>query len=353
MVNSKEELIYEMHVKGFSFTNTNVPKYKRGKFLGVSDKWSVKHLKSLGVTAVQLMPIFKSVDNTYWHYGSSSWMLHNAQYGSLRDFKLMVKQLHSAGIKVILDVVYNNVHGFKKPLPEGIYTYDWDVSGTGNTVDVKKSLPVIEASMQYWFNELQVDGMRFDLCNILAREGGNFNPEAEFFEMTKQFEDKLLIAEPWDCGEVSQGRYPEHFLELNGWFRDCVLSGKEYSESSLLPSKRSVNFLTCHDNFTLEDFVSWDDKQNLDNGEDNRDGGSTEFSYNHGTNGVTDDPRVLQARKEHKAWLQKQLSGSTGHKMIFMGDELNLCNSKNGNNNSYKMDNPTGWLNWENYKENK
>ena len=259
--------------------------------------------------------------------------------------------MHTAGIKVVLDVVYSNVHGFKTPLPDGVYTYDWDVSGTGNTVDVKKTLPVIEASMKYWLNDMKVDGMRFDLCNICGREGGNFTPEAEFFEMTKQFKGKLLIAEPWDCAEVSQGRYPEHFLELNGWFRDCVLSGKEYTESSLLPAERSVNFLTCHDNHTLEDFLSWDSKQNLENGEDGRDGGSTEYNYNHGVNGVTDNPVILQSRREHKAWLQKQLMESDGHKMILMGDELNLCNSMAGNNNGYLLDNPKGWLNWEDYKD--
>ena len=313
MNTAKEEIIYELHVKGFSHTNTNLPKTKRGKFLGVSDDFSIKHLKSLGVTSVQLMPVFDSSDGTYWHYGSCSWMKLNESYGSLTDFKLMLKQLHSVDIKVILDVVYNNSHGFNnKEAENGIYNYAWDVSGCGRTVDVKKSLPAIEASMKYWLNEIGVDGCRFDLCNILGREGGNFKPEAEFFEMTKQFKDKMLIAEPWDVAEVSQGRYPDHFWELNGWFRDCVLSGHDYVESSLLPAKRSVNFITCHDNKTMED-----------------------KTYGH---------------KDHKDWLRKKLMESKGHKMILMGDEESLCNSMNGCGNGYMLDNELGWLNWKDYK---
>ena len=349
--NTKYETIYELHVKGFSVTNKNIPKYKRGKFLGVSDTWSIAHLKSLGVTVVQLMPVFDSEDGTYWHYGSCSWTRLNNEYGTLRGFKKMVKQLHSEGIKVVLDVVYNNIHGFKHEADSvGIHTYDWDVSGVGRTVDVKKSLPVIEKSMKYWLNDIGVAGMRFDLANILGREGGNFNQDADFFEMTKQFKGKMLIAEPWDCAEVSQGKYPEHFWELNGWFRDCVLSGNVYEESSLLPAHRSVNFITCHDNFTLEDFVSYDKKYNLENGEDDRDGGSTEYSCNHGEEGVSTNSVVLKGRKEHKNWLRKQLNNCKGHKMILMGDEESLCNSMGGNNNAYRLDNEKGWLNWKDYK---
>lgn len=335
-------IIYEAHVKGLTALNNNVPQWKRGKFLGVCDDWMINHMKSLGVDAIQLMPVFDSVE-TYWGYDTCDWFNLNPKYGDLDEFKIMVETLQNNGIAVILDVVYNHYHGKTK----GVYWYDWDVSGCGNTVDVKKSLPVIMESMEYWLRTVGVDGMRFDLANILGREGGNFNPQAEFFkECEKRFLDKILIAEPWDCAEYSLGRYPENWLELNGRFRDDVRDGDEYNwATSPIEAHRSVNFITCHDGFTLADLVSYGRKHNHSNGEDNRDGCDNNRSWNHGVEGHTYNEDVIQKRQEHRDWLWEQLMTSPGHKMILAGDEVN--NTQFGNNNTYCQDNPLGWVIWE------
>jgi len=331
-------IIYECHVKGLTAINPHVATEHRGTFLGVSDDWMIAHLKSLNVDAVQLMPVFDS-HGTYWGYDPVSWFELNPKYGTLFQFMQMLGRLHDAGIKVILDVVYNHTHG-KMP---GVEYYDWDVTGCGNTVDVCKSLPTIMKSMRFWLRTIGVDGMRFDLANVLGREGGNFNPDAEFFTATKEFDDKILIAEPWDCAEYSLGRYPGHWLELNGAFRDCVRGGREY-RGSHVQAHRSVNFITCHDGFTLEDFVSYNHKHNEANGECNRDGCDDNKSFNHGIEGPTDDAKVLASRKEHKAWLMRQLMQSKGHKLILSGDEVG--NTQYGNNNAYNQDNDIGWVKW-------
>lgn len=333
-------IIYECHVRGLTKINFNIPEEKRGTFLGVSDPWMINHLKSLSVDAVQLMPVFDSV-GTYWGYDPCSWMELNTEYGTLSDFKRMLDELHCAGIKVILDVVYNHTYG---KLPD-VYYYDWDVTGCGNTVDVPRSLKAIQRSMDFWLDDIGVDGMRFDLANVLGREGGDFNPDTKFFKWTEKFAGrKILIAEPWDCAEYSLGRYPEHWWELNGKFRDAVRQGHEYKEGIDIPIHRSVNFVTCHDGFTMEDLVSYNSKHNFQNGENNRDGSDCNYSYNNGVEGFTTDELTLHKRHLHKKYLRERLQSSKGHKLILAGDEVD--NTQFGNNNAYCQDNPLGWVIW-------
>lgn len=335
-------VIYEAHVRGLTMLNNDVAPEHRGKFLGVSSPWMIEHYKRLGVTHVQLMPVFSS-KGTYWGYDPTSWFTLNRNYGTIIEFIAMLKELHANGIGVILDVVYNHTHS----RIDGAFYYDWDVTGCGNCVDVKASLKAIISSMRYWMLEIGVDGMRFDLANVLGREGGNFNPEAEFFKEAKRFSDagKLLIAEPWDIAEYSLGRFPSDWLELNGSFRDQVRSGHMY-RGSALPDSRSVAFITCHDGFTLNDLVSYNYKHNLANGENNRDGCNDNKSYNFGVEGPTDDETILHRRELHKDWLMKNLVDCNHAAILILaGDEVS--NSQNGNNNAYNQDNPTGWINWD------
>lgn len=335
-------VIYEAHVKGLTASNTNIQSQHRGKFLGVCDPWMISHLKRLGVDCIQLMPVFAS-KGTYWGYDPVSWFRLNPAYGTISEFRTMVSTLHDHGIEVILDVVYNHTADtFEDPV---VY-YDWNVTGCHNTVDVRNSLRTIINSMDYWLFEVGVDGMRFDLANVMGREGGNFNPCARFFFETEVYINagKILIAEPWDCAEYSLGRFPSGWLELNGKFRDTVRSGHQYHGSEL-PSCRSVNFITSHDGFTLQDLVSYNHKHNHDNGEDNRDGEDHNLSWNHGVEGHTTDPNIIRARQEHKRWLVEQLMTSdSAAKMIRAGDEC--MNSQNGNNNAYCQDNEIGWVTW-------
>lgn len=332
-------IIYEAHVRGLTMANPNVAERHRGKFLGVCDDWMISHMKSLGVDAIQLMPIFDS-HGTYWGYDPVSWFDLNPRYGTLNDFLFMRAKLQDNGIKVILDVVYNHTHGKM----DGVSYYDWDVSGCGNTVDVKHSLSMIMDSMHLWLSLHHVDGMRFDLANIMGREGGNFNPEATFFSQVETwFPHKILIAEPWDCAEYSLGRYPEHWLELNGQFRDVVRGGSSYTHN-ILPPERSVDFITCHDGFTMWDLVSYNEKHNWANGEDNQDGCDNNQSYNHGVEGITTDISILKSRWDHVEWMKSELMNSPGHKLILAGDEV--LNTQFGNNNTYCQDNEVGWVTW-------
>lgn len=340
-------LIYEAHVKGLTKLNHHVKEENRGKFLGVSDPWMIQHYKRLGVTHVELMPVFDS-RGTYWGYDPVSWFDLNPEYGTIAEFKLMLKELHKAGIKLILDVVYNHTYRTQP----GVKYYDWNVTGCWNTVDVKSTLELILDSMEYWMISVGIDGMRFDLANVMGREGGNFNPNAEFFIRSKRYSNlgKLLIAEPWDCSEYSLGRFPDNWLEWNGEFRDTVRKGHIY-HGSQLPDHRAVNFITCHDGFTLQDFVSYNEKHNHANGEDNRDGCDRNYSWNHGVEGPSDDPKVISNRNQHKDWLIRQLmtSGAIA-KLMLAGDEVD--NTQFGNNNAYNQDNEVSWIKWDDAKIN-
>lgn len=352
-VRVRRRIIYEAHVRGTTMLNFNLPAELRGKYLGMSHPLMIAHLKKLKVTTVQLMPVFAS-KGTYWGYDPVSWTELNPLYGTLEEFKQMISEFHKNGIEVILDVVYNHtappdnecsnprwITKNEGPI-KGVKYYNWDVTGCGNTVNVKESLPVIMESIDYWLRDIGVDGMRFDLANVLGREGGDFNINAEFFKLMEQYSDKILIAEPWDCSEYSLGRYPNNWLELNGKFRDATRQGYQYKEGTHLPVHRGVNFVTCHDGFTLEDLVSYNNKHNHSNGENNRDGCNNNNSYNFGVEGQTRDHNIKHARTVHKYWLNKQMMDSKGHVLILAGDELG--NTQFGNNNSYCQDNPLGWV---------
>ena len=337
-----KEVFYELHVEGGTMLCPMVPEEHRGKFSGIP--YLIPHMKSIGVTVVQLMPIFNS-EGTYWGYDPTSWFLVNPKYGTIEEFQEMVDILHLNGLKVILDVVYNHVSNSSKKSFEdaGVKFYDWDVTGCGNTVDVKASLPVIMRSIDYWLDTVGVDGMRFDLANVLGREGGNFNPEAEFFKRMYKHRDKILVAEPWDCAEYSLGRFPKYWRELNDQSRDCIRQGHTYW-CNHIEWERSVNFLTCHDGFTLEDLVSYNGKHNMENGENNRDGCNNNHSYNHGAEGPTSDKNILRARTSTKHRLVQNLKESSHSYLWRAGDEFG--NSQGGNNNAYRYGNPTSWLNW-------
>lgn len=330
--------IYELHVKGLTALHPDVSEENRGKFLGVCEDVMIEHYHSLGVDAVQLMPVFDSKES-YWGYDVVSWMDLNPKYGTECEFRLMCRTLQEAGIKVIIDVVYNHT---ASPIP-GVHYYDWNVTGCENTVDVKASLPVIMESIDYWME--YVDGMRFDLAGVLGREGGNFNPEARFFkEMIKHaYRGKILIAEPYDLGEYSLGRFPKYWLELNTKIRDQIREQHRYLHTSF-DYRKSIAFVTCHDGFTLQDLVSYNYKHNLANGEGNRDGSDCNLSYNCGVEGFTEDPQIRAWRKARKEYMLNVLDGYPGHKLILAGDEVG--NSQNGNNNAWNQDNAIGWVNW-------
>lgn len=353
-MSDKVKVIYELHVKGLTMLNLNIPKWKRGKFMGVCDDWMIKHLQSLNVDAVQIMPVFNS-ESSYWGYDTNSWTELNPEYGTDGEFERMVTKLQAHGIKVILDVVYNHTAPPKNheenpdwilknegPI-DGVKYYDWDVTGCGNTVDVKASLPIIMSSINYWMQ--LVDGMRFDLAGVLGREGGNFNPDAEFFKRMKKHSDngKILIAEPYDLGEYSLGRFPSDWLELNTKVRDQIRDQKCYLHTEF-DVNRSVAFVTCHDGFTLHDLVCYDRKHNDANGENSRDGSDHNLSHNCGCEGETTDPQINEWRRMRKEHMMNALYSYTGVIMLLAGDEVN--NSQSGNNNVWNQDNPTGYINW-------
>jgi isoamylase len=300
-----KKVFYEIHVEGGTKLCPHVPEKDRGKFLGICSPFMIEHMKRLGVTTVQLMPIFDS-EGTYWGYDPTSWFSLNPRYGTAREFNTMLDTLHENGLEVILDVVYNHVsNGSRKAFERlGVSFYDWDVTGCGNTVDVQKSLPVIMRSIRYWLEVVGVDGMRFDLANVLGREGGEFNPNAEFFAELSHYQDKILVAEPWDCTSYSLGKFPEWMLELNDQSRETLRNGTTYW-CDHLDWKRSVNFITCHDGLTLYDLTSgWPEASNM----------------------------------------QANFKTSSYHRLLLAGDEFG--NSQNGNDNAYLLGNEESWLNW-------
>jgi glycogen operon protein len=343
-------IIYECHIDGFSKLNNNIPEFKRGKFLGLCDEWTIRHLKSLNVDVVQIMPIFKNL-NTYWGYDPVSWTEHNEKYGTLQELKQMISALHDNGIKVVLDVVYNHIHGDHKGVVKG----DKAFSGCGDDVRVDLSLPAIKESIDYWMSIF--DGMRFDLAPVLFREGNYFNPGGEFAKYIKTHADngKIIVVEPWDLGcFVDYGKYGGYFvgqfpsfcLEHNDKIRDAVRQGKTYYCGSNY--KKHIGFATVHDGFNLTDLVSYNQKHNERNGENNRDGSDCNYSNNHGTEGLTDNKCIIKARLNTKKQIIKNLITSAYHIMIFMGDEMG--HTQNGNNNNYLHENH---LNWDDLEKNR
>jgi glycogen operon protein len=395
-------LIYELHVKGFSQRLASVPEKLQGTYAGLASEGAIQHLKSLGVTAVELMPVHHHVDDrnlvdrhlrNYWGYNTLAFFAPDLRYAStpspresVQQFKMMVRALHGAGLEVILDVVYNHTAEGNQLGPtlsmRGVDNaayyrlspkdprYYMDFTGCGNTLNMvhPRVLQLIMDSLRYWVLEMHVDGFRFDLASTLARELFEVNKLGPFFDIIHQdpvLSQVKLIAEPWDVGEggYQVGNFPVLWTEWNGKYRDVVrrfwkgdggtvsefatrLSGSSdlYEQSGRLPYA-SINFITCHDGFTLQDLVSYNEKHNEANGEGNRDGSSDNNSWNCGAEGPTNEPAIRALRERHKRNFIATLLLSQGVPMIRGGDELS--HSQKGNNNGYCQDNELTWLNWE------
>ncbi len=397
-----ETVIYEMHVKGFTQRNEAIPEHFRGTYLGLTAETTLRHLLDLGVTAVELLPVHhhtterhlveKGLTN-YWGYNTLGFFAPDLRYSScpspndiVRDFKMMVRALHSVGIEVILDVVYNHTAEGNHLGPtlslRGIDNltyyrlvpdkkrYYMDYTGCGNTLNMQSQrvLQLIMDSLRYWITDMHVDGFRFDLASALARELHEVNQLAAFFDIIHQdpvISQVKLIAEPWDLGEggYQVGNFPVGWTEWNGKYRDSVrrfwrgdggqasefatrLAGSSdlYEHSGRRPYA-SINFITAHDGFTLQDLVSYNEKHNEANKENNQDGANDNNSWNCGVEGPTDNPEVNALRERQKRNLMMTLLLSQGVPMIRGGDELGQ--TKGGNNNSYCQDNDISWFHWD------
>jgi glycogen operon protein len=394
-------LIYELHVKGFTARHPDVPEELRGTFAGLACPGVVDYLRSLGVTAVELMPVHQFVADrhlvergltNYWGYNSIGFFAPDARYASsgvlgeqVAEFKTMVKTLHREGIEVILDVVYNHTGegnhlgptlcfrgidnvAYYRLVPDD-RRYYMDYTGTGNTLDMThpRTLQLIMDSLRYWVLEMHVDGFRFDLASALARELHDVDRLGAFFDIIHQdpiISQVKLIAEPWDLGEggYQVGNFPVLWAEWNGEYRDTVrrfwrgdegqlstlayrLTGSSdlYGKGGRQPHA-SVNFVTAHDGFTLHDLVSYNAKHNEANGEGSRDGLDENLSWNCGAEGPTDDPAVLALRARQQRNFLATLLLSQGVPMLLAGDEIGR--TQQGNNNAYCQDNEISWVDW-------
>jgi isoamylase len=401
-----DTVLYEVHVKGFTARHPDVPPELRGTYAGLAHPAAVGHLRRLGVTAVELLPVHQHVTNgalrdkgltNYWGYDTIGFLAPHAGYSAaartgsrgaqVGEFKAMVAGLHAAGIEVVLDVVYNhtaegNEHGptlchrgFDNPAYYRLVPGDprryYDTTGTGNALNVAHTttLRMLLDSLRHWVTEMHVDGFRFDLAATLGRESGGFASTSIFFDLIEQdpvLSQVKLIAEPWDVGQADSydlGRFPPLWSEWNGRFRDTVRdfwrsvdgtladtatraagSADLYGGSRRRPSA-SVNIVTTHDGFTLRDLVSYDRKHNDANGEGGRDGADDNRSWNCGVEGPTDDAAVLALRTRQSRALLSMLLLSLGVPMLLGGDELGR--TQGGNNNAYCQDGPTSWFDWE------
>jgi isoamylase len=394
-------VIYELHVKGFTQKNPEVPEKLRGSYAGLASESAIKHLTDLGVTAVELLPVHYHLDDrhltekglkNYWGYNTLGFLAAEPDYcctsipqDNVQQFKMMVRAMHAAGLEVILDVVYNHTAEGNQMGPTlsmrgvdnaGYYRLDadaryyMDFTGTGNTLNMTNPyvLQLIMDSLRYWVTDMHVDGFRFDLASTLARELFDVNRLGAFFDIIHQdpiLSQVKLIAEPWDVGPggYQVGNFPVLWTEWNGKYRDCVrrfwkgdggttselatrLTGSSdlYQDDGRKPYA-SINFITCHDGFTLEDLVSFNDKHNDANGEENRDGANDNNSWNCGAEGPTDDPKIVILRERQKRNLMASLVLSVGVPMILGGDELG--HGQKGNNNTYCQDNELTWLDWD------
>ncbi|OBA74195.1 glycogen debranching enzyme GlgX [Mycobacterium sp. 1554424.7] len=402
-----DSVLYEVHVRGFTATHPGIPQELRGTYAGLAHEAALQHLIDLGVTAVELLPVHRSVPEqflvdrgltNYWGYNTIGFFAPHPNYsaaaragqsgGEVEEFHAMVDALHGAGLEVILDVVFNHTaeggaggptlcfRGLDNPayyrLVAGDPSSYYDTTGTGNSLntDHPTTLRLIMDSLRYWLSRMGVDGFRFDLAATLGREGGAFDPVSAFFDLVGQdpvISQAKLIAEPWDVGQLDSyevGRFPPLWSEWNGRFRDTVrdwwrsqdgclaefasrLCGSADIYGDRAEGRRpsaSVNFVTVHDGFTLNDLVSYDRKHNEANGENNRDGTDDNRSWNCGVEGPTDDPGVsaLRARQQRAFLLTLLLSG--GVPMLLGGDELGR--TQRGNNNAYCQDNEITWFDW-------
>ena len=397
-----DSIIYEMHVRGFSMLNEEIREDLRGSYAGLASPPALKYLKRLGVTAIELMPVHQFVHDkvlvdrglhNYWGYNTLNYFSPESQYCSSGDpgsqvpeFKAMVKALHREGIEVILDVVYNHTaegnqlgpmlsfRGIDNPtyyklVPDNPRFY-MDYTGTGNSLNVRhpQVLKLIMDSLRYWVTEMHVDGFRFDLAATLARELHDVDRLAAFFDIIHQdpiISQVKLIAEPWDVGSggYQVGNFPVLWAEWNGKYRDTVrrywkgdegqlsdlgyrLTGSSdlYQNDGRRPYA-SINFVTAHDGFSLEDLVSYNDKHNEANGENNQDGANDNNSWNMGVEGPTDNPEIVAARERQKRNFLATLFLSQGVPMLCGGDEIGR--TQHGNNNAYCQDNPISWYDWK------
>ena len=398
-----DTVIYELHVKGFTALHRGVPEQLRGTYAGLGHPAAIESLKSVGITAVELLPVHQFVHDArlveqglrnYWGYNSIGFFApHNGYSASgqcgqqVAEFKAMVQQLHRAGIEVIIDVVYNHTaegnhlgptlsfKGFDNPAYYRLANDDpqhyIDYTGTGNSLNVQhpQVLQLIMDSLRYWATEMHVDGFRFDLASTLARGLHEVDRLSAFFDLIQQdpvVSRLKLIAEPWDVGEggYQVGNFPPLWSEWNGKYRDCVrdfwraenetlpefanrITGSSdlYQEDGRRPFS-SINFLTAHDGFTLRDLVSYNEKHNEANGEGNADGESHNRSWNCGVEGDTDDPDILTLRARQQRNMLITLLLSQGVPMLLAGDELGR--TQRGNNNAYCQDNELSWIDWPN-----
>jgi isoamylase len=397
-----ETLIYEAHVRGLTLRHPEVPAEQRGSYAGLAHPAIIEHLTRLGVTAVELMPVHQSVPEpalvrrgltNYWGYNTIAFLAPDNRYsssgapdGMAAEFKAMVKALHEAGIEVILDVVYNHTAesgalgptlsfrgidnaAYYQLAPDNPQVY-LDYTGCGNSLNVRHphALQLIMDSLRYWILDMHVDGFRFDLASALARELHDVDRLSAFFDLVQQdpvVSQVKLIAEPWDVGEggYQVGKFPPLWSEWNGKYRDTVrdfwrgrsatlpefasrLTGSSdlYETSGRRPVA-SVNFVTCHDGFTLRDLVSYDRKHNEANGDMGRDGSDDSRSWNCGAEGPSDDPAVNELRARQVRNFLVTLFSSQGVPMLLAGDEMGR--TQLGNNNAYCQDNEVSWVDWE------
>jgi isoamylase len=396
-----ETIIYELHVKGFTVQHPGIPRGLRGTYAGLMSSAAIEYLQGLGVTAVELLPIHQSVAEKslldkgltdYWGYNSIGFFAPDIRYASghragdqVSEFKTMVKTLHEAGIEVILDVVYNHTaegnhlgptlcfRGIDNAAYYRLVADDRrfyvDYTGCGNTLNMThpRTLQLIMDSLRYWIQEMHVDGFRFDLASALARELDDVDRLGSFFDIIQQdpvISQVKLIAEPWDLGEggYQVGNFPVLWAEWNGIYRDTVrafwkgdegqagglayrLTGSSdlYGRGGRRPYA-SINFVTAHDGFTLHDLVSYSEKHNEANGEDNRDGHDHNLSWNWGVEGPTDDTKIIELRERQKRNFLATLLVSQGVPMLCAGDEIGR--TQQGNNNAYGQDNEISWVDW-------
>ncbi len=390
-------VIYELHVRGYSMLNPAVPEPLRGSYGGLASGPAIEYLRRLGITTVELMPVHAHIDDrhlverglrNYWGYNTFGFFAPEMRYSAsqkVKEFKTMVKSLHSAGIEVILDVVYNHsCEGNQlgptlslRGIDNAVYyivgddrRYYADYTGCGNTLNLEHPivLQMVMDSLRYWVEEMHVDGFRFDLASALARERGKVEHLGGFFDVIRQdpvLNGVKLIAEPWDLGHggYQVGNFPLGWAEWNDRYRDGMraywkgdgssigefarrLTGSSdlYGRSGKRPHS-SINFITAHDGFTLQDLVSYNEKHNEANGEDNRDGSNHNLSWNCGVEGPTDDPQIIELRERQQRNFLATLLLSQGVPMLVAGDEIGR--TQGGNNNAYCQDNEISWIDWQ------
>ena len=394
-------VIYEAHVKGFTKLFRGIPDEIKGTYAALAHPAVIGYLKKLGITAIELMPVHQSISDrhlvdkgltNYWGYNTIGFFAPGIRFysgmehsGQVREFKTMVKELHKAGIEVILDVVYNHTAEGNQLGPTLAYKgtdnseyyrlaedkrFYFDYTGTGNTLNARlpNVLMMIMDSLRYWVQDMHVDGFRFDLAAALARELHDVNRLSAFFNIIYQdpiISQVKLIAEPWDVGEGGYqiGQFPPGWAEWNGKYRDCMRdywrgadsvlgefaerftgSSDLYKNDNRNPTA-SINFVTAHDGFTLQDLVSFNDRHNEANGEDGKDGAEDNRSWNCGAEGPTEDAAIISLRDKQKRNFLATLFLSQGVPMLLAGDEAG--HTQNGNNNAYCQDNEISWIDWE------